>query len=197
MCGLKCAETEILLHELKTQFMADKETLLPHLSAVAASSYEMTYTLVAHGAWVEQVCRKKWTAMHEAAKVGNVEILLLLLRNGGRVNHKDITGVTPLAVAAEQGHFHIIEILLNCGQSEDKPEFNHRFTDCGECVNVSDFRGDKGTMVHYNTLKLNYLLEICLCTKTFDSFQQYEGFNLYFQMCRGSVSSFLPSQGVE
>lgn len=83
-----------------------------------AASYEMTYTLVAHGAWVEQVCRKKWTAMHEAAKVDNVDILMLLLRNGGRVNQKDVTGVTPLAVAAEHGHFHITEILLSCGQSE-------------------------------------------------------------------------------
>lgn len=95
----------------------------------------MTYTLVTHDAWVEQVCRKKWTAMHEAAKVGNVDILMLLLRNGGRVNHKDVMGVTPLAVAAEHGHFQITEILLNCGQSEDKTEFNCRFRDCGEKVN--------------------------------------------------------------
>lgn len=80
----------------------------------------MTHALIAQGAWVEQICRKKWTAMHEAAKVGNVEILMLLLRNGGRVNHRDVAGVTPLAVAAEHGHLHITEILLNCGQSEDK-----------------------------------------------------------------------------
>lgn len=56
--------------------------------------------------------------MHEAAKVGDVDILMLLLRNGGRINHKDVTGVTPLAVAAEHGHFQIAEILLSCGQSE-------------------------------------------------------------------------------
>lgn len=86
--------------------------------AVRAGSFEMTYTLVTYGAWVEQVCRKKWTAMHEAAKVGNVDILMLLLRNGSRVNQRDVSGVTPLAVAAEQGHFHITEILLNCGQSQ-------------------------------------------------------------------------------
>lgn len=56
--------------------------------------------------------------MHEAAKVGNVDILMLLLRNGGRVNHKDVTGVTPLSVATEQGHFQITEVLLSCGWSE-------------------------------------------------------------------------------
>lgn len=103
-----------------------KTHLLLTLAAVRAGSYEMTYTLVALGAWVEQVCRKKWTAMHEAAKVGKVDILMLLLRNGGRVNHKDVTGVTPLAVAAEHGHFHVTEILLNCGQSEDS--FSCRFS---------------------------------------------------------------------
>ncbi|KAF3855299.1 hypothetical protein F7725_023354 [Dissostichus mawsoni] len=63
------------------------------------------------------VCRKRWTAMHEAAKVGNVDILMLLLRNGGRVNQKDVSGGTPLAVAVEHSHYHIIEILLNCGSS--------------------------------------------------------------------------------
>ena len=59
--------------------------------------------------------------MHEAAKVGNVDILMFLLRNGGRINHKDGMEVTPLAVAAEHGHLHITEILLNCGKFEDKP----------------------------------------------------------------------------
>lgn len=67
---------------------------------------------------MEQVFHKNWTAMHEAAKLGDVDILMLLLRNSGRVNHRDVRGVTPLAVAAEQGHFHATEILLSCGQSD-------------------------------------------------------------------------------
>lgn len=91
------------------------KALTSYLAAVRAGSYEMTCVLVAHGAWVEQVCQKKWTAVHEAAKVGDADILMLLLRNGGRVNQKDVTGVTPLAVAAEHGHFHVSEILVNCG----------------------------------------------------------------------------------
>ena len=78
----------------------------------------MVHTLVTYGALVEQVRERKWTEMHEAAKVGNVEILMLLLRNGGRVNHKHVTGVTPLSVATEQGHFQITEVLLSFGRSE-------------------------------------------------------------------------------
>lgn len=96
-----------------------------------AASLEITQLLVAHDTWVEQVCRKQWTAMHEAAKVGNVDILMLLLRNGGQVNQKDVSGGTPLAVAAEHSHYHIIEILLNCGQSG---ELNGRFRDRGKTV---------------------------------------------------------------
>lgn len=66
-------------------------------------SYPVTHALVACGAWVEQLCPKKWTAVHEAAKVGDVDVLMLLLRNGGRVNHKDAAGATPLAVAQSTG----------------------------------------------------------------------------------------------
>lgn len=78
----------------------------------------MAHTLIAYGAWVEQACWRDWTAVHEAARLGDADILMLLLRNGGRVNHKDLTGVTPLAVAAEHGHAHIAELLLSCGESE-------------------------------------------------------------------------------
>lgn len=88
-------------------------------AAVKAGSYEMTQVLISHGAWVEQVCWRKWTATHEAAKLGNADILLLLLRNGGRVNHRDVTGATPLAVAAEYGHAHVAEVLLSCGESPE------------------------------------------------------------------------------
>lgn len=78
----------------------------------------MTQALVSHGAWAEQLCWRRWTATHEAAKLGHADILLLLLRNGGLVNHQDLTGVTPLAVAAEHGHAHIAELLLSCGEYE-------------------------------------------------------------------------------
>ncbi|KAG7234551.1 hypothetical protein INR49_004486 [Caranx melampygus] len=98
----------------------------PLLLAVRANSFEMTHALVAHGAWVDQVCRKKWTAMHEAAKVGNMDIVMLLLRNGGRGTRgrEGGDGVTPLAVAAENGHFHIAEILVNCGSRVNSQALN-------------------------------------------------------------------------
>lgn len=37
--------------------------------AVRQGSYDMVSTLIICGAFVEQVCLKKWMAIHEAAKV--------------------------------------------------------------------------------------------------------------------------------
>ncbi|CAB1323483.1 unnamed protein product [Coregonus sp. 'balchen'] len=54
--------------------------------AVRTGSYEMAYSLIASGAWMEQICQKKWTFMQEAAKVGCSEVMKVLLRHGGRVN---------------------------------------------------------------------------------------------------------------
>lgn len=75
-------------------------------------SYQMVYALIMGGALVEQLCLKKWTATHEAAKVGCVDILMLLLRYGGTVRGRDLHGVTPLGIAAEYGHPKILDILI-------------------------------------------------------------------------------------
>lgn len=87
--------------------------------AVRVNSYEMVYTLIMGGAFVRQLCLKKWTVTHEAAKVGCVDILMLLLRQGGKVMGRDGHGVTPLGIAAEYGHPEILSILIQNGKSGD------------------------------------------------------------------------------
>ncbi|KAM6984770.1 ankyrin repeat and SOCS box protein 15b [Aplochiton taeniatus] len=87
----------------------------PLLLAVRQSSYDMVYTLLMGGALVEQVCLKRWTATHEAAKVGCPAVLMLLLRQGGKVTTNDGHGVTPLGIAAEYGHSEALEILIRNG----------------------------------------------------------------------------------
>ncbi|XP_071359032.1 ankyrin repeat and SOCS box protein 15b isoform X2 [Trachinotus anak] len=87
----------------------------PLLIAVRQSSYDMVLSLIMGGAFVEQVCLTKWTATHEAAKVGCPAILMLLLRHGAKVTARDGHGVTPLGIAAEYGNTEVLEILIAHG----------------------------------------------------------------------------------
>ncbi|XP_034540783.1 ankyrin repeat and SOCS box protein 15 [Notolabrus celidotus] len=87
----------------------------PLLLAVRAGSYRMASTLITGGARVEQVCLKKWTAMHEASRAGCAHVMELLLQKGGQVSETDQHGVTPLGIAAEYSHPEVLELLIKHG----------------------------------------------------------------------------------
>ncbi|XP_062299897.1 ankyrin repeat and SOCS box protein 15-like [Scomber scombrus] len=87
----------------------------PLLIAVRQQSYDMVLSLIMGGAFVEQVCLKKWTATHEAAKVGCPAIMMLLLRHGAKVSSRNVHGVTPLGIAAEYGSTQALELLIHQG----------------------------------------------------------------------------------
>ncbi|XP_059181802.1 ankyrin repeat and SOCS box protein 15b isoform X2 [Centropristis striata] len=87
----------------------------PLLIAVRQKSYDMVSTIIIVGAFVEQVCLTKWTATHEAAKVGCPAILNLLLRHGAKVTTTDANGVAPLGIAAKYGNHEAMEIIIEEG----------------------------------------------------------------------------------
>ncbi|XP_041637137.1 ankyrin repeat and SOCS box protein 15b isoform X2 [Cheilinus undulatus] len=87
----------------------------PLLIAVRQKSYDMVLSLIMGGAFVEQVCLTKRTALHEAAKMGCPAVVMLLLRHGAKVAAKDAHGVTPLGIAAEFGNTEVLEILIQHG----------------------------------------------------------------------------------
>ncbi|XP_062238260.1 ankyrin repeat and SOCS box protein 15b isoform X1 [Platichthys flesus] len=87
----------------------------PLLIAVRERSYDMALSLIMGGAYVEQVCLTRCTAIHEAAKVGCPAIVALLLRHGAKVTGRDGHGVTPLGVAAEYGNTEALDLLIQNG----------------------------------------------------------------------------------
>ncbi|CAN9508225.1 unnamed protein product [Ophioblennius macclurei] len=105
----------MLLHHGASPHNTNSRNESPLLLAVRQSSYDMALSLIMGGAFVEQVCRTKWTATHEAAKVGCPAILMLLLRHGAKVTARDGHGVTPLGIAAEYGKTEALDILIQHG----------------------------------------------------------------------------------
>lgn len=98
-------------------FHNNYNNLLYFVLAVRVRSYQMVYALTTHGAVVDQVCSKRWTALHEAARVGCIDILMLLVRRGGQVSVRDVNGVTPLGVAAEYANLEVIQVLIELGKN--------------------------------------------------------------------------------
>nr|XP_029135210.1 ankyrin repeat and SOCS box protein 15-like [Labrus bergylta] len=106
---------KILLQHQASPHNNNSRNESPLLIAVRKKSYDMVFTLIMGGAFVEQVCQSKWTATHEAAKVGCPAVLLLLLRHGAKVTTRGAHGVTPLGIAAEYGNAEALEILIHHG----------------------------------------------------------------------------------
>lgn len=96
-------------------FSSIKLYLYFSFAAVRTDSYDIALALIKQGALVNQICRKKWTAMHEAAKVGCIDILKLLLQHGGQVSETDQHGVTPMGIAAEYAQAEVLDILIHNG----------------------------------------------------------------------------------
>ncbi|CAJ1056037.1 ankyrin repeat and SOCS box protein 15 [Xyrichtys novacula] len=106
---------KLLLHHGASPHTTNSMNESPLLLAVRAGSYQMVSTLILGGALVEQVCLKKWTAMHEASRAGCLDVMELLLQNGGQVSKTDQHGVTPLGIAAEYSHPDVLELLIKHG----------------------------------------------------------------------------------
>ena len=85
-------------------------------------------TLIGFGADVNQQTRTGWTALHEAIKIGNIEIVSLLLERGARPDLVEITNLaTPLHLAVWCGHFGVVKLLLRYH--------------CKSCLNMQDMWG--------------------------------------------------------
>uniref|UniRef100_A0A673A3Q3 Euchromatic histone-lysine N-methyltransferase 2 n=1 Tax=Sphaeramia orbicularis TaxID=375764 RepID=A0A673A3Q3_9TELE len=92
----------------------DKEMRTPLLEAIINNHLEVARYLVQSGACVYH--EDGYTGLHHAAKLGNLEIVTLLLETGQvDVNAQDSGGWTPIIWAAEHKHVDVIKALLNRG----------------------------------------------------------------------------------
>lgn len=60
-----------------------------------------------------------WTALHQAASCGHVDITIALLENGANPNIQDNQQCTPIHLAARNGHLEIVRILCRYGARLD------------------------------------------------------------------------------
>ena len=68
--------------------------------------------------WDRVVFKKNWalgygTALHQAAKRGNLEIVTFLLHQGAKQGIRDSQGKTAMACAKQKGHTDVVAILEN------------------------------------------------------------------------------------
>lgn len=80
-----------------------------------------------------------WTALHEAASCGYLDIVVLLLENGADPNIQDsVQRCTPIHLAAKNGHLEVVMSLVRCGarldlrNAEGKIPQNYADDECRE-----------------------------------------------------------------
>lgn len=87
--------------------------------AILNDQYDLATLLIRYNAKVDQVGPLSRTALHESAFLGLENFVYLLLESGANSNACDSKQKTPLALAAQNGHLNIVEILLDKGLKND------------------------------------------------------------------------------
>ncbi|MFD3447640.1 ankyrin repeat domain-containing protein [Microbacteriaceae bacterium 4G12] len=85
----------------------------PLHAATANKQQEAVALLLANGADVHAKQSGGWTALHEAALLGEVGIVQVLLSHGANASDKKDDGKTPLDIAVEKDHQHVVSVLQN------------------------------------------------------------------------------------
>ena len=95
--------------------------------------------------------REGWTALHNAAGKGYLEIVMWLAERGARVDAKSRQGYTPLMNAASKGHLPIVNYLLT--RHAPNPLLRNNYGETAFDVAVATFElGIADTLAHHESL---------------------------------------------
>ena len=83
------------------------------------------------------VCHCGYTPLHLAAQYGHLEVAILLIRKGARLDERDCTGATPVHVAACHNHADLIGGNINVKTSNGSTPL-HSAAACG-AVEIIDY----------------------------------------------------------
>ncbi|XP_030590264.1 dynein heavy chain 12, axonemal [Archocentrus centrarchus] len=87
----------------------------PLVAAILNDQYDLATLLLRYSAKIDQTGPLNRTALHECAFLGLENFVHLLLESGANPNACDIKKKTPLALAAQNGHLNVVEVLLQKG----------------------------------------------------------------------------------
>ncbi len=76
-----------------------------------SKAYAMMETLLENGADANAIQSGGWSALHEAAGRGEIEMVRMLLRHGARKDAKNDEGTTPRTLAEEKGYSDVANLL--------------------------------------------------------------------------------------
>lgn len=97
--------------------------LLLLLTALLNDQYDLATLLLRYNAKIDQTGPLDRTALHESAFLGLENFVYLLLESGANLNACDVKKKTPLALAAQNGHLNVVEVLLQKGKCSDSISF--------------------------------------------------------------------------
>ncbi|CAM9188136.1 unnamed protein product [Hapterophycus canaliculatus] len=85
------------------------------LIACLSRTLDLAVLLVANGASLSAVTKRRMSALHLAAEGGDVDLVRMLLMAGAPLETRSSTGDTPLTLATFFGHEQVVEKLLAMG----------------------------------------------------------------------------------
>ncbi|XP_032376487.1 dynein heavy chain 12, axonemal [Etheostoma spectabile] len=112
--GLRENATFLLQNACSPDLQNDEQDS-PLVAAILNDQYDLATLLLRYNAAVDQTGPLNRTALHESAFLGLENFVYLLLESGANPNACDIKKKTPLALAAQNGHLNVVEVLLQKG----------------------------------------------------------------------------------